>query len=42
MHRPRSQKVKDQGHTVTKTISRMVASAATGMCLHVDTTAYVF
>jgi len=52
MHQLRGQKVKGQGHTVTKTVTvaqLLVTRAATAACaaaagvdLHVDTTAYVF
>jgi len=43
---PQSQKVKGQGHTITKTVTvarlLVTRAAAAGVGLHVDTTAYVF
>jgi len=48
MHWSRYQKVKGQGHTVTKTVTvarllvMRAATAVAGVGLHVDTTAYVF
>ena len=48
MQWPRGQKVKSQGHTVTKTVTvarllvTRAATAVAGEGLHVDTTAYVF
>jgi len=46
MHLSRGQKIIGQGHTVTKTVTvarlLVTRAAAAGVCLHVDTTAYVF